>query len=69
MRHEDSATHAEIETELAATMEKAARLRRELEAIDTALARIVELFLRTTGREDLAVDFLNSLGQPRQTLH
>ena len=69
MHTDDRATRSEIETELAATMEKAARLRRELEAIDTALARIVELFLRTTGREDLAVDFLSSLGQPRQTLH
>ena len=69
MQDDDRAIHETLEAELAATAERTARLQRELDAIDTALARIVELLLRTTGRKDLASDFLASLGQPRQTLH
>ncbi len=68
MYDDDGATHATIEAELVAATEKTARLHRELDAIESDLARIVELFLRATGRADLALDFLGSLGQ-RRTLH
>jgi DNA-binding response OmpR family regulator len=58
-----------IGLELAAAAEKTARLQRELDAIHSTLARSVELLLATTGRKELAVDFLNSLGHPRPALH
>ena len=69
MSDDQGAFHAAIEAELVAATEETARLHRELEAVECDLARIVELFLQATGRADLALDFLGSLGQPRPTLH
>jgi hypothetical protein len=69
MQDDDGATAAAFEEELVAAMQEAARLHRDLEAIESNLARIVDLFLQATGRTDLALDFLQSLGQQRHTLH
>ncbi len=69
MYDDDGTARAAIEAELAAATEETARLHRELEAIESDLALIVELFLEATGRTDLALDFLGSLGHPRRTLH
>ena len=49
--------------------EETERLHRELEAIESDLTAVVELFLQYTGRGDLALDFLECLGNPRGTLH
>ncbi len=68
MHDDDGARQATIEAELVAAAEETARLHRELDAIESDLARIIEMFLKATGRADLALDFLGSLGQ-RRTLH
>ncbi len=69
--HDDDAVTpaAAIEAELVATMQETARLHSELEAIECDLARIVDMFLQATGRTDLALDFLHSLGHRRHTIH
>jgi hypothetical protein len=69
MVDDDGATRAALEVELAAAVEETARLHRELDAIESDLAHIVELLLQATGRTDLAIDFLGSLGRHPRTLH
>ena len=69
MYDDDALPSATIEAELLAATEETARLSSKLAAIESDLARIVEMFLQATGRTDLALDFLGSLGQPRHTLH
>jgi len=68
--HDDNGwMRAAIEAELVTATEETARLGRELDALESELARIVDLFLQATGRTDLAADFLGNLGHPRPTLH
>ena len=69
MSDDDRAIDETIEAEPTAAAKKSALPRRELAAIESTVAQVVELLLRTTGREDLVLDFLNGLGRPRRTLH
>jgi hypothetical protein len=71
MFDEDRAMREVIAAELADAAEETAQLRRELDAIESDLARVIELFMRCTGRADLALDFLDCLGNSRgtRTLH
>jgi hypothetical protein len=70
MHDDDAVTPASaIEEELVAAMRETARLHSELEAVESDLARIVEMFLQATGSTDLTLDFLQSLGHPRHTIH
>ena len=68
MQDDDGTTREAIALELAAVMDETARLHRELQAVESDLARIVELFLETTGRTDLLLDFLQGR-ERRPTLH
>jgi len=49
--------------------ENGQRLRRKLDRIEADLRLAMETLLRVTGRRDLALDLLRSLGKPRPTLH
>lgn len=69
MHDDDGVTRSTLEAELVAVTEETLRLQHELEAIESDLARIVEMFLQATGRSDLALDFLGHLGHQRHTLH
>jgi len=71
MFDDDGAMREAIAEELVAAAEETARLHRELDAIQSDLARVIEMFMRYTGRADLALDFLNCLGNSRgsRTLH
>lgn len=71
MFDDDGAMREAIAEELAAAAEETARLHRELDAIQSDLARVIEMFMRYTGRADLALDFLHCLGNSRgsRTLH
>lgn len=71
MFDDDGATRDAIEAELAAAADETARLRRELDAIESDLTGVVEMLLQCTGRADLALDFLHCLGNSRgtRTLH
>jgi len=44
-------------------------LHRKLDNLEADLTRVVETLLQATGRGDLALDFLRSLGKSRPTLH
>ena len=48
---------------------RAERLRRKLDNLEADLTRVVETLLQATGRGDLALDFLRSLGKSRPTVH
>jgi len=54
---------------LRAITEETARRHRELDAIESDLTRVVEMFLEATGRSDLAIGFVQCLGNRRGTLH
>jgi hypothetical protein len=69
MHDDDAVIHDAIALELSTAAEETARLHRELDAIQSNLTRVVELFLQYTGRTDLPLDFLASLGNRRRTLH
>jgi hypothetical protein len=71
MFDDDGVTREAIAEELVAVAEETARLHRELDAIESDLTRVIELFMRYTGRADLALDFLHGLGNSRgsHTLH
>ncbi|HXP75982.1 MAG TPA: hypothetical protein VN823_17700 [Stellaceae bacterium] len=69
MYDDDTAIRRAFETELQAVTEETARLRRDLDAIESDLTAVVEMVLQYTGRGDLALDFLECLGNPRGTLH
>ncbi len=69
MHDDDRSTGQAIEARLQAATAETARVHRERDAIEADLMRVAELFLRHAGRRDLAVDFLNCLGNPRGTLH
>jgi hypothetical protein len=58
-----------FEGELRAAIAQTVQLRRELDAIEVGLARVVEMFLQRAGNSDLATDFLRGLGPERGTLH
>jgi hypothetical protein len=68
MHDDDGTTRDATALKLAAVMDETARLHRELEAVEADLARIVELFLETTGRADLLLDLLQGR-ERRSTLH
>ena len=69
MHEDDSTTRGAITAELQAVTETAARLHRELDVLESDLTRAVETLMRATGRGDLAVSFLRSLGARHATLH
>ncbi len=69
MHDDDGVTRSTLEAELVAVTEETVRLQRDLEMIESDLARIIERFLQATGRTDLALDFLGHLGHQRHTLH
>jgi hypothetical protein len=69
MYEDDSGRRDALEAELQAATRETARLSRELDAIESDLARVVDLLLQVTGRSDLAIGFLRCLGNPGGTLH
>jgi hypothetical protein len=69
MLDDDRAGCDVIKVKLQPVSEKTARLRRKLDRIEADLTRATEMLLQATGRRDLALDFLRSLGKPRPTLH
>jgi hypothetical protein len=69
MHEDDSGRRGALEAELQAASRETARLSGELDAIESDLARVVDLLLQVNGRSDLAIGFLRCLGNPGGTLH
>jgi hypothetical protein len=69
MLDDDRAGCDVIKLKLQPTSEETARVRRKLDRIEADLTLATEMLLRATGRGDLALDFLRSLGKPRPTVH
>jgi len=69
MLDDDRAGRDVIKVKLQPVSEETSRLRRKLDRIEADLTLAMELLLRVTGRGDLALDFLQSLGKPRPTVH
>jgi len=69
MLDDDRAGRDVIKVKLQPVSEETSRLRRKLDRIEADLTLAMDLLLRVTGRGDLALDFLQSLGKPRPTVH
>jgi hypothetical protein len=69
MYDDDAETRDAIEASLEVVGQETVRLRHDLDAIKSDLTRVMEIFLQATRRGDLALDFLQSLGNTRGTLH
>ena len=69
MHDEDATTRDALAVELAAAFEETARLRRELDAVEADLARVVERFLEAADRSEPALDPSRGIGPQRRTLH
>jgi hypothetical protein len=69
MYDDDAQTRDAMEASLEVVSQETVRLRHDLDAIKCDLTRVMEIFLQATRRGDLALDFLQSLGNIRGTLH